>query len=78
METKIKELYRYPRISEYEDVHLLDLYEQCAVLEDRVLSIAKALPEADGQLIESYILARNDLEVETFKTALRWGKQHYK
>lgn len=30
------------------------------------------------QIIEAYISTRNDLEVETVKTALRWKKKHYK
>lgn len=78
MENKISDLYRLPNIAEYEDIHLLTLSESCAVLEEQVYAIAQVLPERKRQVIEAYINARNDLEVETFKTALRWGKRHYK
>lgn len=72
------DLYRQPDIEKYEDLHLLDLSESCAMLEDRVHTIAQSLPDRQRQVIEAYISTRNDLEVETVKTALRWGKQHYK
>ena len=78
MTEQIADLYKLPNIVEYEDLHLLTLSENCAVLEDRVYTIAKALPDKKRQVIEAYISARNDLELETVKTALRWGKRHYK
>ena len=78
MEDQILDLYQLPDIAEYEDVHLLTLSENCAVLEEQVYAIAKTLPERKRQIIEAYISARDDLEVETVKTALRWGKRHYK
>ena len=78
LNTQITDLYKAPNIEKYEDVHLLTLSETCAALEDRVLVIAQTLPEKDRQVIEAYIGTRNDLEVETVKTALRWGKRHYK
>ena len=78
MEGQITDLYMLPDIEKYEDIHLLTLSEHCAILEEQVYVIANALPEKNRQVIESYISARNDLEAETFKTALRWGKQHYK
>lgn len=78
MDDALLDFYKLPHISDYEDIRLLDLSEQCAALEDRVRTIAASLPEQDRQIIEGYLLTRNDLELETFKTALRWGKQHYK
>ena len=77
MDKRIADLYRLPNISEYEDAHLMTLSEQCATLEDRVYTIANTLPEKQRRIIEEYINARNDLEVESVKTALRWGKKHY-
>ena len=74
----IRDLYRLPNIGEYEDLDLLALSEQCAVLEERVYTMAESLPSNKRKIIEEYISTRNDLEVETFKTALRWGKLHYK
>lgn len=78
MDRQITDLYRLPNINEYEDVHLLSLSENCALLEEQVLTIAQTLVDRDRQAIEAYISARNDLEVETFKTALRWGKRNTK
>lgn len=78
MDERIKDLYHLPDIGKYEDINLLTLSNECAVLEEGVFSIANALPEKERGIIEAYISARNDLEFETYKTALRWGKQHYK
>ncbi len=78
MDQEILEFYRLPNISECEDFSLLTLSENCAALEEKVLKMAKALSEEDYLLLEEYILMRNDLEVETFKVALRWGKRHLK
>ena len=78
MDGKVADLYKLPDIKKYEDFHLLTLSENCAVLEEQVYAIAKTLPDRKRQIIEAYISTRNDLEVETVKTALRWGKHHYK
>lgn len=78
LDEQIADLYKQPDIEKYEDLHLLDLSESCAMLEDRVHTIAQSLPDRQRQVIEAYISTRNDLEVETVKTALRWGKRHCK
>lgn len=78
MVEQIRDLYEQPSIEEYEDTHLLSLSESCAALEERVRTIAKALPEQNRLIIEEYIRTRDDLEVETVKMALRWGKRHYR
>ena len=78
MNEEITNLYKLPDIDKYENVHLLTLSEQCATLEERVLALTKTLPKQSRLIVEEYIQTRNDLEFETFKTALRWGKTHYK
>ena len=78
MDNGLQDLYNLVSMSQYEDVHLLTLSEQCAVLEDRVYEIAKSLPPKMRHIIQDYISTRNDLEVETVKAAMRWAKQHYK
>lgn len=78
MARQLADIYKLPDIEKYEDIHLLTLGEHCAVLEDRVCAIAKTLPDEQRQIIEAYISMRDDLEVESIKTALRWGKRHYK
>ena len=77
MDGQITDLYKLPNIKEYEDIHLLTLSEHCAVLEGKVYAIANDLSDEKRYIIESYISTRNDLEVETVKVALRWGKKHY-
>ena len=78
MENEIIDLYRLPGIEKYEDIHLLTLSENCAMLEEQVLKLIQSLPKQSRLIVEEYIQTRNDLEFETFKTALRWGKTHYK
>lgn len=78
MDDRIIDLYKLPNISEYEDVHLQTLRENCAALEERVYDILTRVSDCDRQTIEAYIDMRNDLEFESVKTALRWGKRNYK
>ncbi len=78
MNESVSDLYTAPDIDEYQDLNLLDLSEHCAALEAQLYTIANSLPPSKRQIIENYISTRNDLETETVKTALRWGKRHYK
>ena len=71
-------LYNHPGIAEYQNVDLLILSETCATLEEQVYAIAEGLSSEKRAIIEDYISTRNDLELETFRTALRWGKEHYR
>ena len=71
----IMDLCRLPVIRECENVNLLEYSEHCAILEEKVQEIAKALPPKNRKIIEAYISARNDLEVEMIKAVLRWGKR---
>lgn len=77
MDGQVADLYHLPDIEQYTDLHLLALSDDCSVLEEQVIQIAKSLPEKQRQIIDAYISIRNDLEFETVKTALRWGKAHY-
>ena len=72
------DLYQLPDIDQYQNVDLQVLSETCATLEERVYEIAAGLSAEKRAIIEDYISTRNDLEVETFRTALRWGKVHYR
>ncbi len=78
MDERISGLFHIPNIAEYEDVHLLTLREHCAVLEEQVYDILTRVSQHDRYILESYIDMRNELEFQSIKTALRWGKQHYK
>ncbi|MBE6982792.1 MAG: hypothetical protein E7435_00675 [Ruminococcaceae bacterium] len=78
MKETLQDFYRLPNINKYEKVCLQSLSEQCNAYEEKVRTIISRLPEKDKQVLETYLSLRNDLEVETFKTALRWEKLHYK
>lgn len=78
MNDAISDLYTLPNIDTYQDLNLLDLSEYCAALETQVYAIAKSLPVNEQRIILAYISTRDDLETETIKTALRWGKRHYR
>ena len=78
MNHQISALYHLPDIAEYEDTHLLTLRENCDVLEEQLYSVLQRLPEPDRQTIEVYMDMRNELEFETVKAALRWGKRNYR
>lgn len=77
MRQTVSDLDRMPAIDQYEEVCLLTLSEECMRLEEKLREIAEAMPEKERQYILAYIDARDDLEVETTKAALRWGKRHY-
>ncbi len=78
MHNVLEDFYRIPNIEKHENVSLQALSEQCSAYEEKVRTIISRLPEKDKHILEAYIGLRNDLEVETFKAALHWGKMHYK
>lgn len=78
MDRQVTDLHKLPNIEKFENLHLQTLSENCSALEEQVYKIAQELPGKQRQIIEAYISIRDDLEVETVRAALRWGKQHYK
>ena len=76
-EDRCANFYQIPNIAEYEDVCLQTLRENCLMLEERLRDILEKLSDDDRQVMESYLDLRNELEFQSLKTALRWGKQHY-
>ncbi len=74
----LEDFYKLPNIAAYENLSLQTLSEQCCAYEEKVIQMMAHLSTYDQHLLKTYIALRNDLEVETFKAALRWGKQHYK
>ncbi len=78
MNEMLEDFYRLPNIAKYENFCLQALSEQCNAYEEKVYALLPRLSQQDREVLETYILLRNDLEVETFKTALQWGKMHYK
>ena len=78
MNKALQDFYNVPNIHKYEDLSLQSLSEQCNAYEDKVRMLMSCLSEKDRQILETYLDLRNDLETETFKVALRWGKTHYR
>lgn len=77
MDQRLECLYQVPDISDFEDICLQTLRESCASLENQLHELIDRLPEHDRQIIEAYLDIRDELEFQTVKTALRWGKRHY-
>lgn len=78
MDQRLEGLYHIPNIADYEDVCLQTLRENCVVLEAQLVELSERLSEQDRQIIEAYLEVRDELEFQSVKTALRWGKRHYK
>lgn len=78
MDQRLEVLYEIPNIADYEDTCLQTLRESCASLENQLQELSEQLPEHDRQIIEAYLNIRDELEFQSVKTALRWGKRHYK
>ncbi len=78
MNDPLLDFYQLPDIEKYENFHLQTLSEQCDILEEQLRAIIAPLPEKDRSVIEAYLDMRNDLEVETIRTALRWGMNYSK
>lgn len=76
MDERLELLYRLPGIKEYEDISLAVLYEYCGVLEEQLNTIMDNLPDDHRQIIEAYIDARNQLELQSIAASIRWGKQN--
>ena len=74
MDSRLTDLYRIPERVVPQDIYLLDLSEQCAVLEERVRALAQSLPGDQRQTIEAFLELRDELEYQSVKTAMAYGK----
>ena len=52
----------------------MDLSEQCSQLEERVRDIASRLPPKEKQIIEAFLDIRDELEFQSVKVAMQFGK----
>ena len=77
MDQRLEYLYQVPDISDFEDICLQTLRESSASLESQLRELIDRLPEHDRQIIVAYLDIRDELEFQTVKTALRYGKRHY-
>ncbi len=76
MDPRLSDLYKLPQDLAEQDIYLQDLAAHCAHLENRVLGILDSLCPDDRAVIEDYIEARNELEYQSVKRALKIGKAH--
>ncbi len=74
MDSRLVDLYQFPREPTQEDIYLEDLAAQCSHLENRVLCIADSLSPNDRAALEAYIAVRDELEYQSVKRALKIGK----
>ena len=74
MDSRLKNLYTIPEQVVEQDIYLLDLSEQCAVLEERVRALACTLPPEQRALLEDFLNVRDELEFQSVKTAMKFGK----
>ena len=74
MDDRLKDFYTIPERVVHQDIYLQDLSEQCAVMEERVRTIAQGLPERQRMIIEDFLNIRDELEFQTVKVAMQYGK----
>lgn len=74
MDNRLQDLYHIPDHILPQDLYLLDLSEQCARLELRVRSIAQSLPPEQRQLLEDFLDLRDEMEFQSVKVAMQYGK----
>ena len=74
MDSRLENLYTIPEHVVEQDTYLLGLSEQCAVLEERVRALAHSLPEDQRQIIEAFLALRDELEYQSVKVAMAYGK----
>ena len=74
MDSRLNDLYMIPKTVVEQDIYLLDLSEQCAVLEERVRTLARTLPPEQRNVIEAFLDIRDELEFQSVKVAMRYGK----
>ena len=74
MDGRRKDLYTIPEHVLPQDIYLQDLSEQCARLEEQVRAIASLLPPKEQQIIEAFLDIRDELEFQSVKVAMQFGK----
>lgn len=74
MDGRLRDLYALPDDGNQQEIYLQDLSLQCAHLEERVRHSMESMPISQRQLLEDYIAVRDELEFQSVKRALRFGK----
>ena len=74
MDERLADLYHIPEYVLPQDLYLVDLSEQCSRLEERVRAIASRLPRKERKIMEAYLDIRDELEFQSVKVAMQFGK----
>ena len=74
MDERLADLYQIPEHVLPQDIYLQDLSEQCSRLEEQVRAIVSRLPRKQQQIMEAYLDIRDELEFQSVKVAMRFGK----
>ena len=75
VDKRLSDLYDLPNYYGEQNIYLLELREECGRLEYQLLDAAEDLPQHLKTLIEGYIATRDELEFQSVKVALRFGKR---
>lgn len=74
MDDRIRQLYFLPESVFPQNYHVQELRQYAEQLEAQLLDLAQTLPENQRQTAEAYIDIRDELEFETVKIAMKYGK----
>ena len=74
MDDRLLDLYALADRENLGQLYLQDLSEQCSNLEMRLREIMEHLPQADREILASYIDLRDELEFQSVKTAIKVAK----
>lgn len=75
MDKRLSNLYTLPDQNGEQNLYLLELRDHCSRLEYELLEAAEGLPAHLRVLIEGYIEIRDELEFQSVKAALGFGKK---
>ena len=75
MDKRLSNLYTLPDQNGEQSLYLLELRDHCSRLEYELPEAAEGLPAHLRLLIEGYIEIRDELEFQSVKAALGFGKK---
>lgn len=74
MDQRLNALYTIPQSILPQEIHLEDLSQQCAEIEQQLRDRISSFPAETQALLDLYISLRDELEFQTAKQAMRYGK----
>lgn len=74
MDDRLLDLYVLSDREHLAQIYLQELSERCGYLESQIREMMESLPTGQGQILESYMDLRNELEFQSVKIALKIAK----